>query len=39
MGASEPRYVSETYRWLLSKDPTMALFPQVLRNAGEMGRG
>lgn len=26
MGASEPRYVSETYRWLLSKDPTMALF-------------
>jgi Fe-S oxidoreductase len=26
LGASEPRYVSDTYRWLLRKDPSMALF-------------
>lgn len=26
LGASEPRYVSDTYRWLLSQDPTMAIF-------------
>ncbi|GAB1475682.1 FAD-dependent oxidoreductase [Bacillota bacterium] len=26
LGASEPRYVTDAYRWLLGKAPTMALF-------------
>lgn len=26
LGASEPRYVADTYSWLLSKEPTMGLF-------------
>ncbi len=26
LGASEPRYVADTYRWLLEKEPSMALF-------------
>ncbi len=26
LGASEPRYVSDTYAWLLGKEPSMAIF-------------